>query len=58
LQVRGLPAEAGAVVDELAVDFARGKINKRHNFLSFADVVTYSTASHDRQRDRRAVLRN
>jgi hypothetical protein len=58
LQVRGLPAKAGAVVDELAVDFASGKINKRHNFLSFAADVTYSIASHDRQRTRDAVLRN
>jgi hypothetical protein len=58
LQVSGLPAETGAIVDELAVNFARRKINKRHNFLSFADECTYSTASDDRQRDRRALLRN
>src|SRR5580700_2960681 len=58
LQIRGLPAEAGTIVDELAVYFARGKINKRHNFLSFAAEVTYSTGSHHRQRDRHPLLRN
>src|SRR3984957_20392468 len=58
LEIRGLPAEAGTIVDKLAVNFARGKINKRHNFLSFAAEVTYSTGSHHRQRDRHPLLRN
>jgi hypothetical protein len=58
LQIRGLPAQTGTIVDKLAVNFARGKINKRHNFLSFAAEVTYSTGSHHRQRDRHPLLRN
>ncbi len=33
LQIGGLPAKAGAVINQLAVDFACRKIDKRHDFL-------------------------
>src|SRR5271156_4735414 len=39
LQVGGLPAKAGAVVNKLAVNFASGKIYKRHNFLRISGLV-------------------
>jgi hypothetical protein len=34
LQIGGFAAKAGAVVNELAVDLASGKIYKRHRYLS------------------------
>src|SRR5580658_14758 len=39
LQVGGLPAKAGTVVNKLAVNFASGKIYKRHNFLRISRLV-------------------
>ena len=58
LQIGGLPAQAGTVVHELAVNFASGKIYKWHNFLKLRQPLTYSTGSGPRQRDGRRVLRN
>src|SRR5580704_16545410 len=39
LQVGGLPAKARTVVNKLAVNFASGKIYKRHNFLRISGLV-------------------
>ena len=39
LQVGGLAAKARAVVNKLAVNFASGKIYKRHNFLGISGLV-------------------
>jgi hypothetical protein len=39
LQVGGLSAKARAVVNKLAVNFASGKIYKRHNFLRISRLV-------------------
>src|ERR1700683_2653377 len=39
LQVGGLAAKARAVVNKLAVNFASGKIYKRHNFLKISRLV-------------------
>src|ERR1700761_6361293 len=50
LQVRGLPAEAGTVIDEFAVNLASGKVYKRHNFLRLGDLIFYSTAPSTLQR--------
>jgi len=32
LQIRSFPAKSGTVIDKFAVNFPRGKINKRHEF--------------------------
>src|SRR5438309_3293727 len=45
LQVRGLPAETGAVIHELAVNFARRKINERHCSSTLRKPQTYSIRS-------------
>src|SRR5208282_3267048 len=58
LQIGGLPAQAGPVVHELAVNFASGKIYKRHNFLKLRQPITYSTGSGLRNRPGAKVLRN
>jgi len=42
LQVRGLSAQTGTVVHELAIDFARRKINERHVSLTRVQPQTYS----------------
>jgi hypothetical protein len=34
LQIGGFAAKAGAIINELAVDLASGKIYKRHEYLS------------------------
>src|SRR5208282_813561 len=46
LQVRSLPAKAGTVVDKFAVNFPRGKINKRHEFPQSRAAITYSIRFH------------
>src|SRR5579859_675431 len=45
LQVRGLSAQTGTVVDELAVNFARRKINERHVSSTLRKPQTYSIRS-------------
>src|SRR6267154_3732641 len=45
LQVRGLPAETGTVVHELAINFARRKINERHCSSTLRKPQTYSIRS-------------
>src|SRR5439155_18071466 len=39
LQVRRLPAEAGAVVDDLAVDLTRRVVDERHGLLFAEETV-------------------
>jgi len=36
LQIGGLTPEAGAVIDQLAVDFPCRKVDERHDFLRIA----------------------
>src|SRR5579863_10179363 len=50
LQIRGLPPEAGAVVDKLAVNLSCRKIYKRHNFLRLGSLVLIAYAPTRGQR--------
>src|SRR5260370_14792210 len=43
LQVRGLPAQTWTVIHQLAVNFARRKIDERHFVLTRFSSKTYST---------------
>src|SRR5438132_1385503 len=45
LQVRGLAAETGAVIHQLAINFARRKINERHCSSTLRKPQTYSIRS-------------
>src|SRR5487761_194774 len=48
LQIGGFAAEAGTVVDKLAVDFASRKIYERHESLRFLSPFTYSIGMSSR----------
>jgi hypothetical protein len=41
LQIRRLPAQAGAVIDDLAVNLARGEIDEAQRFLNGTWIIGY-----------------
>src|SRR4029077_11361750 len=57
LQVGGLTAQTWTVVHQLAVDFARRKIDERHVLLVRTRSETYSTRAEGRPASRQQVSR-
>src|SRR5208282_1390515 len=57
LQIGGFAAKTGTVVHKLAVDLARGKINKGHNFLRFGSLLLIAQAPSLANARTQAVLR-
>src|SRR5271155_2267190 len=43
LEIGGFPPKARTVINKLAVNFARGKINERHNSLRIEQTALYNT---------------